>query len=58
VSIGVIVAGFAAISALLLWHCLASTKQVSEELLKEYERLLTDARENEKPQSDEESAAD
>jgi uncharacterized protein YbjQ (UPF0145 family) len=47
VSIGVIIAGFAAASAVVIWHWIAATKQVSEGLLKEYQRLLNEAREKE-----------
>ncbi|HOO16975.1 MAG: hypothetical protein KBH81_08470 [Phycisphaerae bacterium] len=46
-SIGVIIAGFAAAAALVLWYWVAATKQVSAELLKEYQRLLREAREEE-----------
>jgi hypothetical protein len=49
VSIGVIIAGFAAASALVVWHWIATTKQISDELLKEYQRLLTEARDREFP---------
>jgi hypothetical protein len=52
VSIGVIVAVFGAGSALAVWHWIAATKQVSDELLKEYQRLLSDARVSDPPPED------
>jgi len=52
VSIGVIVAVFGAVSALAVWHWIAATKQVSDELLKEYQRLLSDARVSDPPPED------
>ncbi|NLG43767.1 MAG: hypothetical protein GX547_11005 [Phycisphaerae bacterium] len=55
-SIGVIIAGFAAAAALVLWYWVAATKQVSAELLKEYQRLLREAR-DEEAHADENGAA-